>query len=422
MANKFGFASINQQIQTNSQSQKNFSDQIEELKQNVIYARVLDIILDDQHPEFDNNGGWSGVGTIFFNNIELSSNVKSNLTASPLLPYLKNYPLVNEFVLLFKLPNKQVLQNSNITEYYYLNPISIWNNQHLNAFPNLDNSPQVQPSQDKNYQAIEQGQTRKSSDEELNYDYNSPLIGGTFVERSNLHPLLAYAGDIITEGRWGNSIRLGSTVKSKNILYNNNWSNTGENGNPITIIRNGQPEDSSDIGYLPIVEDINKDLSSIYLTSNQSIPLITTITNNPSIKNNQPEAIGSFQGSQVILNSNRLVFNSKSDSILFNSEQSISFTSVNSVGIYSQNGDITLQSNKNNIKLGDSNASESIILGDTFIKDFKILLNKFQILCQTLEAEPFLTLSSTAASTVKSQVNSMLTDINNYTSKVVKSI
>lgn len=422
MANKFGFASINQQIQTNSQSQKNFSDQIEELKQNVIYARVLDIILDDQHPEFDNNGGWSGVGTIFFNNIELSSNVKSNLTASPLLPYLKNYPLVNEFVLLFKLPNKQVLQNSNITEYYYLNPISIWNNQHLNAFPNLDNSPQVQPSQDKNYQAIEQGQTRKSSDEELNYDYNSPLIGGTFVERSNLHPLLAYAGDIITEGRWGNSIRLGSTVKSKNILYNNNWSNTGENGNPITIIRNGQPEDSSDIGYLPIVEDINKDLSSIYLTSNQSIPLITTITNNPSIKNNQPEAIGSFQGSQVILNSNRLVFNSKSDSILFNSEQSISFTSVNSVGIYSQDGDITLQSNKNNIKLGDSNASESIILGDTFIKDFKILLNKFQILCQTLEAEPFLTLSSTAASTVKSQVNSMLTDINNYTSKVVKSI
>jgi len=422
MANKFGFASINQQIQTNSQSQKNFSDQIEELKQNVIYARVLDIILDDQHPEFNNNGGWSGVGTIFFNNIELSSNVKSNLTASPLLPYLKNYPLVNEFVLLFKLPNKQVLQNSNITEYYYLNPISIWNNQHLNAFPNLDNSPQVQPSQDKNYQAIEQGQTRKSSDEELNYDYNSPLIGGTFVERSNLHPLLAYAGDIITEGRWGNSIRLGSTVKSKNILYNNNWSNTGENGNPITIIRNGQPEDSSDIGYLPIVEDINKDLSSIYLTSNQSIPLITTITNNPSIKNNQPEAIGSFQGSQVILNSNRLVFNSKSDSILFNSEQSISFTSINSVGIYSQDGDITLQSNKNNIKLGDSNASESIILGDTFIKDFKILLNKFQILCQTLEAEPFLTLSSTAASTVKSQVNIMLTDINNYTSKVVKSI
>ena len=423
MANKFGFASINQQIQTNSQSQKNFSDQIEELKQNVIYARVLDIILDDQHPDFNNNGGWSGVGTIFFNNVELSSNVKSNLTASPLLPHLKNYPLVNEFVLLFKLPNKQVLQNSNITEYYYLNPISIWNNQHLNAFPNLDNSPQVQPSQDKTYQDIEQGQTRKSSDEELNYDYNSPLVGGTFVERSNIHPLLAYAGDIITEGRWGNSIRLGSTVKSKNILYNNNWSDTGKNGEPITIIRNGQPKDASDVGYLPIIEDINKDLSSIYLTSNQSIPLVTTITNNPSIKDNQPEAIGSFQGSQVILNSNRLVFNSNSTgSILLNSEGTISLTSINTIGIYSQEGDVVLQSSKNNIRLGDSTASESVVLGDTFLDDLEDLLRKLQTLGQTLSTEPKIYVSGGPASSLKTQASKMLNNINNYKSKIVKSI
>ena len=422
MANKFGFASIDQQLSSNNSSNTVLFEQIEELKQNIIYARVVDIILDDQHPNFKANGGWGGVGTIYIDNVELGSNIKSNLTASPLLPYLKNYPLVNEFVLLFRLPNKQVLQNSNITEYYYLNPISIWNNQHLNAFPNLDNSPQVQPSQNKTYQAIDQGQTRKSSDEELNYDYNSPLIGGTFVERSNIHPLLAYAGDIITEGRWGNSIRFGSTVKSKNILYNNNWSDTGENGEPITIIRNGQPEDSSNIGYLPIIEDINKDLSSIYLTSNQTIPLNTNITNNPTFGGNSPKSINLYDKSQIILNSNRLVFNSKLDSILLNSEKSISITSIESIGIYSQDGDITLQSGKNNVKLGDSTASESLILGDTFIDDFKILLNKFQILCQTLEAEPYLTLSSTAASSVKSQVGNMLTNINNYTSKVVKSI
>ncbi len=422
MANKFGFASINQQLSSDNSSSKIALNQIEELKQNIIYARVVDIILDDQHPDFKNNGGWARVGTIFFDTVELGSNVKSNLKASPLLPYLKNYPLVNEFVLLFKLPNKQIQQNSNITEYYYLNPIAIWNNQHLNAFPNLDNSPQVQPSQNKTYQAIEQGQTRKSSNEEINYDYNSPLIGGTFVERSNIHPLLAYAGDIITEGRWGNSIRLGSTVKSKNIIYNNNWSDTGENGEPITIIRNGQPEDISNVGYIPTIEDINKDLSSIYLTSNQTIPLNTTITNNPTLDKTPPKSISSYNQSQILLNSNRLVFNSKSNSIFFNSGGVLSLTSINSIGMYSQEGDITLQSNKNNINLGDSNASESLILGDTFIKDFKILLNKFQILCTTLESEPNLTLSSTAASSVKSQVSNMLDNINNYTSKIVKSI
>tara|TARA_B100000497_G_C7681315_1_gene412213 strand:- start:837 stop:2108 length:1272 start_codon:yes stop_codon:yes gene_type:complete len=423
MANKFGFASIDQQLSSNNSSNNVLFEQIEELKQNIIYARVVDIILDDQHPNFKANGGWGGVGTIYIDNVELGSNIKSNLTASPLLPYLKNYPLVNEFVLLFRLPNKQVLQNSNITEYYYLNPISIWNNQHLNAFPNLDNSPQVQPSQNKTYQAIDQGQTRKSSDEELNYDYNSPLIGGTFVERSNIHPLLAYAGDIITEGRWGNSIRFGSTVKSKNILYNNNWSDTGENGEPITIIRNGQSEKSNETpGYLPVVEDINLDQSSIYLTSNQTIPLSTPILNNPAVNALPPQNIITYGGSQIILNSDRLVFNTKSNSIILNSKQSISIASIGPIGLYSQNNDVVLQSSRRNVRLGDSQASQSVIKGDNFLRDFEILLQKLQTLSEKLTGEPQLKVSTLAAGSLNETVSSLLNNIEGYKSKVVKTI
>ena len=321
MANKFGFASVNQQV-NESNSKGADASELNELKQSVIYARVVDIILDDQHPEFDNNGGWSGIGTVFFSPIELSStNVKTDKVATPLIPYIKNYPVVNEFVLLFKLPSNQVLEKTNITKYYYLNPISLWNNQHLNAFPNLELAPQIQQSEQKSYQAIEQGQTRKSSGEEINYNYNSPLVGGTFIERSNIHPLLAYAGDIIIEGRWGNSIRFGSTANIQSGTYNNDWSNIGEDGNPITIIRNGQPIDASEEGYLPIIENINEDLSSIYLTSNQTIPLQTTITSNPAIKDNPPQSISSYEGSQVMINSDRLVFNSKADSIILNSQK-----------------------------------------------------------------------------------------------------
>ena len=204
MANKYGFTSVNNQINFDSSPGTRSTKEIDELKQNVIYARVLDIILNDQHPLFSQYGGWTGIGTIFFDKTELSSTTtKSNLIALPLLSHLKNYPLVNEFVLLFKLPAKTVSQKTNNTVYYYLNPISLWNSPHLNAYPNLDVNPQVQPSEQKGYQAIEQGQTRKSSNEEVNYNYNSPLIGGTFEEKSNIHPLLSFAGDIITEGRWG---------------------------------------------------------------------------------------------------------------------------------------------------------------------------------------------------------------------------
>jgi len=424
MAHKYGFASVNSQLNSGRDNQSVVQQQIDALASNMISARVTDIILDDQHPEFENNGQWGGVGTIFFEAVEGSPSLSSDIPsiATPLIPYLKNYPLVNELVLLFFVPNNSVNLNSNTKQYFYINPISIWNHPHLNAYPNLQSSGQVQPSQQKSYQAIEQGQTRKSSNEEIEYSYNSPLVGGTFIERSNIHPLLSFAGDIITEGRWGNSIRLGSTAKTDSILYGNNWSDTGEDGNPITIIRNGQPDDSSEEGYLPIVENINKDLSSIYLTSNQTIPLNTEITNNPTIKNNIPESIGSYEGSQVLINSNRLVFNTKADSIILNSQSTISLTSINTVGIYSQEGDIVLQSAKNNIRLGDPNASQSLVLGDTFMDDFEKLLKKIQSMCQLMQGEPKLYLSTGAAGSVKTQASFMLNNIKNYKSKIVKSI
>ena len=425
MAIKYGFSGVNSNLNSGRDNQSSIQLQLDTLSANIISARVTDIILDDQHPKFNTYGQWSSIGTIFFESIEGAPNISSNSdnTASPLLPYLKNYPLVDELVLLFLIPDKNINLNSNTKKYYYINPIAIWNHPHLNAYPNLKNTPQIQDSQNKSYQAIEQGQTRKSSDEEIEYSYNSPLVGGTFIERSNIRPLLAFAGDIITEGRWGNSIRFGSTAKTDSILYGNNWSNTGEDGNPITIIRNGQPKNASPEGYLPIIENINEDLSSIYLTSNQTIPLITTITNNPSIKNNKPESLGSFIDSQVILNSNRLVLNAKSTgSLLLNSEGTISVTSINTIGLYSQQGDVVLQSAKNNIKLGDANANESLVLGDTFLDDFEDLLKKLQTLAQNLSTEPKLTTSPPAAGSLKTKVSEMLDSINNYKSKIVKAI
>ena len=424
MAHKYGFASVNSQLNSGRDNQTETQKQIDTLASNVISVRVTDIILDDQHPSFDQLGSWSSVGTIFFEKVEGATDAtpEENVTAKPLLPYLKNYPLVNELVLIFLVPGKDISQNSNSKSYFYLNPISVWNNNHINAYPNTLAKSSIQPSQQKSYQAIEQGQTRKSSKEEVEYGYNSPLVGGTFEERSNIHPLLAFAGDIITEGRWGNSVRLGSTAKTNSILYSNNWSNVGENGNPITIIRNGQPTDASEEGYLPIIEDINKDLSSIYLTSNQTIPLETTITNNPTISNNQPESIGSYQGSQVMLNSDRLVFNTKADSIILNSQSTISLTSINTTGIYSQEGDVVLQSQKNNIRLGDADANQSIILGDVFLDDFEKLLIKLQAMTQTLSIEPKLYLSGGTAGSAKTQISFMLNGIKNYKSKIVKAI
>ena len=421
MANKYGFSSVNKQLGVKSTTSKSASKPTETTP-TVISARVTDIILDESHPDFETLGGFSSIGTIFYEMVEGASlTFAGGNTAMPLLPYMKNYPLVNELVLLFLVPNNQVGQQANVKQYFYLNPISIWNSQHMNGYPNLLDVPTTQNTENKSYQAIEGGQTRKSTKEEVDYDFNSPLVGGTFIERSNIHPLLAFAGDIIVEGRWGNSIRFGSTAKTTTSSYPNNWSDVGENGDPITIIRNGQPTDAPDNGFTPLVEDINKDLSSIYLTSQQSIPLNSPITSFPAFKA-PPETLTSFSGSQVMINSNRLVFNTKSDDIIVNSFQNVSISGVKSIGLYTEEGDISLQSSKGKIKLGDYTANPSIILGDNVMDDFENLLKKLRNLCNLLTGEPKLYLSGGAAGSAKTQMNLMLNNIDNYTSKVVKSI
>jgi len=418
MSNKYGFASVNQQLNVSTNPSTQLQQQIDFLSQNVISARVTDIILDSNHPSFESKGGWVGIGTIFFEPVEGANlQSKNNNFAIPLLSFAKNYPLVNELVLLFLLPDNNLSTNNNTTRYYYLNSIAVWNNQHMNGYPNLLKKSNTQPTENKNYQEIEQGQTRKSTEEEVNYDFNSPLVGGTFVERSNIHPLLSYAGDVILEGRWGNSIRFGSTAK----VNSNNWSTNGENGDPITVLRNGQSINSSEEGWVPTVENINEDLSSLYLTSNQTIPLKIPITSFSAFKS-PPETLTSYSGSQALLSSDRLVFNSKSDSIILNAFTNISLSSIQSVGIYSQEGDVVLQSSKNKIRLGDTNANQSVILGDNFIGDFSDLLSKLQLLCQTLSVEPQLALSGGPAGSAQTQLTLMLGNIKNYTSKVVKTI
>ena len=121
---------------------------------------------------------------------------------------------------------------------------------------------------------------------EINDDGTNINLGKYFNEKINLKPLLPYEGDIILEGRFGNSIRFGSTNFSKSIpeTTKNPWSisDTSQTGDPIIIIKNGQSENLDNKGWIHTVEDINDDFSSIYLTSNQQITNLQVASTNIS--------------------------------------------------------------------------------------------------------------------------------------------
>ncbi len=250
-----------------------------------------------------------------------------------------------------------------------------------------------------------------------------------FIYKPNIHPILPFAGDNIFEGRFGNSIRLGAT-SNVTAEITNNWSKSGVNGSPITILRNGQPPTSQTDGWVPVTEDINVDLSSIYLTSNQQIPLDIAVARKAegeastipfsAVISKAPISPKSFNQQQVILNSGRLLFNTSTDSILFSSKKSIVLEAIEDVGIKSQNGNVSILSNKGNVSIGQVNASQSAILGDAFMDQFLALLNSLSQLADALNKEPSLNATPAVAYLMKDSITNIQNQIPNLVSQKVK--
>jgi hypothetical protein len=312
-------------------------------------VRVVDIVLNGDHPRFGEVGEWNGIGTIFYNSVtDPTTQNNTNNQAKPAFSNIKQFPLINEIVYLFSLPLPNSQEEFDSQGNYYFTPINIWNSQHHNAVPNglvlnAENAP--------DYSSTRAGLVRRVQDEGTDI-----FLGNTFNEEPDIHPLLPFEGDLIYEGRWGNSIRFGSTVSGSS----NDWSVTGSNGDPITIIRNGQNPNIPTDGWVPTIEDINGDLSSIYLTSTQKLPLQASSTNYNSYSSNLPTIPSQFAGKQLILNSGRLVFNTTTDHLLLTSKKSINLNAIE--GVYLDTPNVVL--NSTSIKLGSKDATESLLLGD----------------------------------------------------------
>lgn len=414
---KTGIAYLGQSLNSGGDI-SNLVTSIEELNLKVIPARVTDIVLDETHPKFTEYGGWNGIGTVNFEPINTpASKSTTKPIAKPFFPQFKSFPLVNEIVLLFYLPDSDMGVQDTSKIYYYLNAVSIWNHPHHNAYPNIFDGVEDE-EQKRDYQAIEGGSVRRVEDEstEINLQGDNPT-GGTFIERTNVHPILPFVGDNIFEGRFGNSIRLGSTTKSKG-LYKNNWSESGEEGNPITILRNGQPADAGDEGWIPIVDNINNDLSSIYLTSNQLIPIKASSTNYTGISDeNIPEFPNQYKGNQVILNSGRVLLNSTTDSILLSSKKVISLSAKSDIGI-ATSGSIAMESGE--LKLGGSNAEQPAVLGDIFLDRLSGVMVGLQAVITSLSQEPSLVLTPAPATALIETLNQFQAAMEDFKSKTVK--
>lgn len=394
---KYGFGGIKDGRTTKNNSSFNLLNSFK-LDNVISTGRVVSIILDDTHPRYEELGGPKAIGFVEFvdykdrpgdySTVQKGTSIK---VARPFFTNVKNYPVVNELISTITGPTSGIQQNTSNKTIYYLGTINLWNHPHHNGIPYSAGSA-----------ASTQNQTYLSSTITPNLLLNTqPNInfGNTFKEKTSIRPLQAYEGDIIYEGRWGNSIRFGSTAKTTN--NPNPWSQSGLEGNPITIIRNGQPVTQEE-GWNPVLEDINEDYSSIYLTNNQQVPFKPSSINNFFSYNTKPIDANSYTGNQIIVTSGRLYFNTKEDHLLLSSAKSINLNAVESINIDTI-GTVIMQAGR--VNLGSKNATEPVLLGDTTAALLKELISIVKILstaCKTASnpGGPVTQLQAAAAKTL----------------------
>ena len=385
-------------------------DEIRKLQGSILSARVSSI----------NQEGTGNDGIISVEVLSEVGSTTSNIIPNvlPLSPNYKNYPLINEVVMVVALANNDFQNNFNRLTYYYINPINLWNSQETNPLP-VPNQNVKSSSQNKGYLETEAGNPNKPDSQE-----NTTFKPGTyFQERGTVNPLYAFEGDNILEGRFGNSIRLGNTVPNDIANLNNNWSKTGSLGDPITIISNGLHSISP--SFNSITEDINSDKSSIYLTSTQQLPIEVSSKNSYLSYSTPPTSPKEYVGNQVILNSGRILFNSIHDHILLSSAKSINLNTVESVNIDAATQTV-IQTPE--LYLGGINTAQPVVLGDDLVGLLTDILSDLDTLTNSLVNQlgtpPGTPLAPTnlIAQAINSKIGGYKTRLQNSLSQTTKTV
>jgi hypothetical protein len=361
-------------------------------------GKVYGVVLDENTPSknaFEKAGGWSGIGSVYY--LDYSTGITTSVSsvnkedliklcklAKPLDPSNQNYPLIGELITLIDAPSPVSQVDNTAGQKYYTSTVNIWNN-------NQQNSP------------------------------DTVNLGKTFVENADVRLLRSFEGDRIYQGRKGNGIRFGSTVKSKSDI--NEWSSIGNDGDPITIMVNGYI--TTDTGSLtPNIEEVNKEMSSIYMTSTQTIPLIPgTPIVNPINSSLEPKQ---YVSPQVILNSDRVTINSKKDEVLLFAKTNIEISS---------NSIINLNTNDYiHLNIESKNPDSKILLGtkvDNTVPDEPVLLggqthDLLLEMCNTLRRLAGYLANANAISSdgaipvisVQDGADQLLNDVNNLINKL----
>jgi len=254
------------------------------------------------------------------------ANRTQDIDCRPANPNIKQIPLIGEHVLIFQGTNEFSNIDKFRRQWYYLPAYSIQSAINENALPGV-------------------AKLRASDINPLPSQDNTP-IGNSFKQKV-VSPLQPYEGDTLIEGRFSNSIRLGSTVTGGDYTLMPSWGGNA-NGDPIIILSNNHT-DLQNKKFT--VENIKQDGSSLYLTSTQTFPNLQL-----DIPLTKSTSESQYNSPQIIGSADRIILQAKKDIIALDAKKRVTI-------------------NTPNLHIGDETACEAMVHGDVLLSILIDILN-----------------------------------------------
>jgi hypothetical protein len=301
----------------------------------------------------DNGNFYKDANPIFLGAVEFSVPESAITIHGIAYPFDKNmltYPIIGETIVVLQIKNNYYWLP--YTKTIYPNYRENW----LISESTKEREPSTTNAKKREYETVKTTGTPNQK------PVQQTSKKSEYAVKETIHYLKPKQGDTIITGRVGQTIRFSEFFLSSD----------DKTSSPSIFIRNKQSSelDTKPIGEL-VEEDINKDGSSIYITSNKvKIPFKEVVEKKKIAFKDYPSS-EKLEGNQIYINSDRVLISSKSQElILFGAKNTgvitdgrFSIDAANGVYAHSENDDIVLHTiNGKNVFI-NSDSSGKIYLG-----------------------------------------------------------
>ena len=283
-----------------------------------VFTSVNEVPLDENEEPIHER-----IGAIRYRKIGTEQNIPDEECpiAYPVNPHFTSYPLLNEQVRVYDIFGTTYYET--IVNEFFGFPNNV-------AVPGKGNSFSVVNSKKGSADTLSVVDTGIIKQKQATAQ--PTILGDYFTSNKRIRRISQDEGDIVINGRFGQSIQIGSNVKNEASISPNIKLRVGQLSDADKFeLEELKTEVEASSVHTAVDSNINADGSSIYMTTDETVDLQPTTKDDDSGVYNQ-EFIDSFSGKQIVMNSGKLIFNSKDSGIYSFAQRNIEMSTLQNFG------------------------------------------------------------------------------------------